>query len=74
MKWLAPFPHTVIRHVDDIIDGPHPRKSQAVLHPYWRWLDRDVLNETGRIPRAELGVLNLNIYIARRRFCWIPVR
>jgi hypothetical protein len=50
--------HHVVRHVDDVGDGPHACGHEPGLQPRRRRADRDVAEDPADVPRASLEVLD----------------
>jgi len=57
---LAPGKHHVVRHVDDVVDGPHAGVREARLEPRRRVPGPHAADHAHRVSRAEVGGRHLH--------------
>jgi hypothetical protein len=57
---LAQLPHDVVRHVDDVVDGPESSAPQPLSEPDRGRADPDTGDQAGGVARAEVGILHVD--------------
>ena len=57
---LSEFKHQIVRRIDNIVDGPHPSKSQSLSNQAWRVRDRDVRKHSSAKAWAESSIEHLD--------------
>ena len=60
---LAVLHHDIVCYVNYIVDRPHAHGGDALAHPLGRGLYLDVAHHARGVARAELGVLDIDLYM-----------
>ena len=70
MHRLAVFDHDIICDINDIVDWADARRTQTLAHPLGAGRNLDIAYHAGRIARAQIVRLHINIkQIAEISFC-----
>ena len=60
MHRLAVLEHNIVGDINDVVDRTNAAGVQTLAHPRRRRLDLDVLDDAGRVARAQVGILDLD--------------
>ena len=61
MHRLAVLDHDVVGDIDDVVDRADTGRTQALAHPLGTRRDLDVADHTGRVARAQIVRLYVNV-------------